>query len=138
MWKITLKNGPPRTSIESACQALGADIIQTYWITNPCVTNPFDLIRNTDAELLQAAYGEQTDSFQYCPTHQLFSQEQGLHPYVLKRDDRNLFFADKQNWLPFGSHTVRFSDKRVLSELISQLKIPVTIYSDLTACRVLE
>ena len=138
MWKITVKNSEPRTLAESTCLALGADIIQTFWIINPLITNPFPEILELDGELLQASYGMQTEHFLYCPAHELLPLERKKYHYILKRNDNDAFFADNRSWLPFGSHTIRWDNKALLDELIQQLNIPVTIYSDLTTCRLLD
>lgn len=138
MWKLTVKNSAPRTPTESACLALGADIIQTYWIVNPMITNPFPEILELDGELLQASYGMQTEGFMYCPSHEILPLDQDRYQYILKRNDTDAFFAENRRWLPFGSHTIRWDDKGLLDELIQQLKIPVTIYSDLTQCKLLD
>jgi hypothetical protein len=137
MWKLTVKNSTPRTPTESACKALGADIIQTYWIINPTITNLPEIL-DLDGELLQASYGIQTEHFLYCPAHELLPLEQDQYQYILKRNDTDAFFAENRRWLPFGSHTIRWETKSLLDELIQQLKIPVTIYSDLTTCRLLD
>ena len=138
MWKLTIKNSTPRTPTESACKALGADIIQTYWIINPTITNPFQHLSDTDGELLQASYGMQTEKFVCCPSHELLPLEQDQYQYILKRNDTDAFFAENRTWLPFGSHTIRWENKFLLGEIIQQLNIPVTIYSDLTSCKLLD
>ncbi len=138
MWKLTVKNSEPRTPTESACLALGADIIQTYWIINPMITNPFPEILDLDGELLQASYSMQTDRFLYCPAYELLTPEQDQYYYILKRNDSDSFFSENRSWLPFGSQTIRWETKFLLDELLNQLKIPVTIYSDLTSCKLLD
>ena len=140
MWNIKILNGKPRTVRERDCNEF-ADILQTFWIVDPSVLNPWPLIATDpvakDGSVLQMTWQDfLPDQHNICPSYFLLQEERDKFPFILKQQGSNNFFCSPSEWLPLTDYTTRFTSMTLLETTLSLCDVSnqFEIYSDLTRC----